>query len=201
LTRPEIAGDWTRRDALTAGVAGAATAGLVAVAARRDGDASASGPSAQMDAEILQAFLELEYAQQRFYVAAVRAARLAGEHRRFAETVAAQEAEHIAVLERHLGSRARRPPTLDVSDAVSSPEAFQKQAIDLEEAVIAAYVGQGANLTRRAVAAITPIVSVEARQAAWLRDIAGVNPAPRAADPARPVQDVVGELRQKGLIR
>ena len=45
------------------------------------------------------------------------------------------------------------------------------------------------------------MVSVEARQVAWLRDLAGVSPAPRAADPARSVQDVVAELRQKGVIR
>ena len=32
---------------------------------------------------------------------------------------------------------------------------------------------------------VVPILSVEARQVAWLRDLAGVDPAPRAADPAR----------------
>ena len=87
-----------------------------------------------------------------------------------------------------------------VGEALSSPDAFRENAIALEEAVIAAYVGQAANLTRRAVTAITPMVSVEARQVAWLRDLAGLNPAPRAADPARPIQDVVRDLREKGLI-
>jgi rubrerythrin len=194
-------GGWTRSQALRAGLAGAATAGLMAVAERHGTDASAAGPSARMDAEILQAFLELEYAQQRYYSAAVHSARLTGELRRLAEVLVAQETRHIAVLEQLLGPSARRPAALVDAQAVTSPEAFRTGAIALEEAVIAAYIGQGANLTRPRIAAITPIVSVEARQVAWLRDLAGVNPAPRAADPARPVQDVVAELRQKGLIR
>jgi ferritin-like protein len=189
----------TRRQALRTVVAGAATAGVLALADERDHDASAAGPSAEMDATILQVFLELEYAQQRFYEQALRTARLTGELRALAQTVRAQEAEHAAVLERHLGGRAKARGAGD-AEAVSSPETFRTHAIDLEEAVIAAYVGQGANLTRKAVVAITPMVSVEARQVAWLRDMAGVSPAPRAADPARPLDDVVAELRHKGLI-
>ena len=46
-----------------------------------------------------------------------------------------------------------------------------------------------------------PIVSVEARQAAWIRDLAGVDPAPRAADPPRDAQDVLDGLRAEGLLR
>jgi Ferritin-like domain len=194
-------GNWTRGQVLRAGLAGAATAGLMGLAQRHDTEASAAAPSARMDAEILQAFLELEYAQQRYYAAALHSARLTGELRRLAEILVAQETRHIAVLEQHLGPRARPPAALVDAQVVTSPEAFRTRAIALEEGVIAAYIGQGANLTRRSIAAITPIVSVEARQVAWLRDLAGVNPAPRAADPARPMQDVVGELRQKGLIR
>jgi hypothetical protein len=50
------------------------------------------------------------------------------------------------------------------------------------------------------VAAISPLVSVEARQVAWVRDIAGVLPAPQAADPARKPDDVLADLRKRGLI-
>ena len=96
-------------------------------------------------------------------------------------------------------ARARRPAPPEHEEAITWPEAFRRRAIEIEEAVIAAYIGQGANLTRRSIAAITPMVSVEARQVAWLRDLAGVSAAPRAADPARSVQDVVAELRQKGV--
>lgn len=192
---------WTRGQVLRIGLAGAAAAGATALAEGHGTDASASGPSAQMDAEILQAFLDFEYAQQRFYVAAARTGGLTGELRTLADTLAEQEAQHIAALEQHLEGRARRPAPAELAEAITSPEAFRRRAIEIEEAVIAAYIGQGANLTRRSIAAITPMVSVEARQVAWLRDLAGVSPAPRAADPARSVQDVVAELRQKGVMR
>ena len=72
--------------------------------------------------------------------------------------------------------------------------------MDLEEAAIGLYVGQAANLSRDAVEAVVPLVSVEARQVAWLRDLRGVSPAPRAADPARPAGDVLRELRRKGYL-
>ena len=190
----------TRREALRTAVAGAAVAGLAALGPGRDGSASAAPPSAAMDAEILQAFLELEEAQQGFYAQAARERRLTGELRAFARIVGGQEAEHIAALRRLLEGRGRGAKTVAVGEALSSPDAFRQSAIALEEAVIAAYVGQGGNLTRKAVAAVTPMVSVEARQVAWLRDLAGVNPAPRAADAARPIPDVVRELHEKGLL-
>ena len=44
------------------------------------------------------------------------------------------------------------------------------------------------------------LIPVEARQVAWLRDLAGVSPAPRAADPARNADAVLQELRDKGYI-
>jgi hypothetical protein len=60
--------------------------------------------------------------------------------------------------------------------------------------------GQGANLTADTVGAVATLVSVEARQVAWLRDLAGVSPAPRAADPGRTPDDVLADLRKLGLI-
>ena len=190
----------TRGQLLEAGLAGAATGGAVALVGRHGQDAAASQPSPGTDAEIFQAFLALEYAQQRYYDAALRAGGLRGELKTLARTFAAQEAQHVAVLQRLLGSRAKRPGSADVADASKSPEAFRDRAIELEEAVIAAYIGQAANLTHKGIIAITPMVSVEARQVAWLRDLAGVTAAPRAADKARPVQDVVAQLRKEGLI-
>jgi hypothetical protein len=45
------------------------------------------------------------------------------------------------------------------------------------------------------------IVAVEARHAAWILDIAGSNPAPRTADPARSADDILSDLRHKGLLQ
>jgi ferritin-like protein len=190
----------TRGQLLAAGLAGATGAGAMALVERHYQDASAAQPSATTDAEIFNAFLTLEYAQQRYYDAALRAGGLSGELETLTRAFAGQEAEHIAVLQRLLGSRARRPGPADVAEASASPEAFRARAIDLEEAVVAAYIGQAANLTRKGIIAIAPMVSVEARQVAWLRDLADMNAAPRAADRARPVQDVVADLHREGLI-
>src|SRR4051812_39494107 len=190
----------TRGQLLGAGLTAAAGAELMALAERDRQDASAAQPSAQMEAEILQAFLELEYAQQRFYAGALRGDSHSGELKTLARTAVVQEDEHIAVLQKLLGSRAKRPGSAD-AQPLQSPDAFRARAIALEEAIIAAYIGQAANLTRKGVIAITPMVSVEARQVAWLRDLAGMNAAPRAADEARPVQDVVAQPRKEGFIR
>jgi hypothetical protein len=115
--------------------------------------------------------------------------------------VAPQEHEHVRFMRGKLGGQARPKPRLDFAQATSSPERFRATAIDLEEATAAAYIGQGASLTRDAVLDAARIVAVEARHAAWIRDLAGADPAPRAADPGRSADDVLTDLRQKGFLR
>jgi hypothetical protein len=44
------------------------------------------------------------------------------------------------------------------------------------------------------------LLSVEARQVAWLRNLAGTLPAPSAADPARKPAAVLAHLRSEGII-
>jgi hypothetical protein len=180
---------------------GAAVAAGAAYGARNGAATSVAAPSADTDAEILNVFLLLEHVQEGFYREAVNGKRLSGPLLAFATTLAHQEAQHVAFLAERLGERARPRPGSDFASMVDSPEAFRDAAIELEEAAIAAYVGQGANLRRRTVAAIAPLVSVEARQAAWIRSLAGVSPAPRAADPARKVDSVVADLRERGFLR
>ena len=177
---------------------GAAAAGGIALGAR--GGSTEASPSRSTDAEILNVFLALEYAQEDFYRAALEADAIDRPLREYATAAAGQEREHIAFLREHLGSRARAHKPVDAGDAVRSPERFHAAAITLEEAAIGAYVGQSANLTAPMVGAIAPLVGVEARQAAWIRDLAGVSPAPRAADPPRSGAAVLAHLRAKGLI-
>ena len=204
MTRPDQAtsgGGWTRTEILKAAVGGGvAVAGATVIGVRSGSSASASQPSSATDAQILNFFLLLERVQQGFYRQALAAGRLNGELREFAQTVAGQERAHVAFLARRLGAQAQPGPKSNFGPAFKSDASFRRTAIDLEEATIAAYIGQGANLTTPTMAAIAPLVSVEARQVAWIRDIAGENPAPRAADPARTASDVLGELRSKGYI-
>ena len=115
--------------------------------------------------------------------------------------VAPQERDHVALLRRRLGRRAAASPRLDFGDAITDAPRFRAAAIDLEEQAAAAYIGQGASLTADAMQDAARIVAVEARHAAWIRDLAGEDPAPRPADPASPAADVLSHLRQKGFLR
>jgi hypothetical protein len=192
----------TRAQALRAAVAGGAAVGLGAVAGgwlRPQSTVGKASPA--QDVEILNFLLVLEEAQAAFYDAALRGGALQGDLLAFARIVAPQEREHAEFLRGKLGAQAGARPRLDFRRATSDPGRFSAAAIDLEEATAAAYIGQGANLTRGMVADAARIVAVEARHAAWIRDLAGADPAPRAADPPRSAGDVLGELRQKGFVR
>jgi hypothetical protein len=71
----------------------------------------------------------------------------------------------------------------------------------LENTGVAAYNGQAANLTKKALAAAAEIVSVEGRHAAWISDLAGVDPAPRAADPGASATAVASIIRRTGFLK
>jgi hypothetical protein len=192
----------TRAQALRAAAAGGIAVGAGAVAGgwlRPQSTAGKASPA--QDVKIFNFLLVLEQAQAALYDAALRSEALQGELLAYARIVAPQEHDHVDFLRRKLGAQAGPKPKLDFGPATSDPKRFQAAAIDLEEATAAAYIGQGANLTRGAVADAARIVAVEARHAAWIRDLAGADPAPRAADPPRSAGDVLSELRQKGYVR
>jgi len=198
---PAHAGSGSRRQFLRAALSGGAVmSGGVAFGALRDDAAPRAASASARDAEVLNLFLTLEYVQQAFYEQAVRSGRLRGGLLEYARIVAGQEAQHVAMLRERLGSRADPRPRSNTGDATFSPEEFRAAAVDLEEAVLAAFVGQGANLSKTEIAPVATLVSVEARQAGWIRDLAGVSPAPHAADRARTPDDVLDELRKKGLL-
>ena len=192
---------WTRAGVLRAALGGSAVvAGGAASATWVGGGPPAAAPSESTDVRILNLFLLLEQVQENFYREAVRSGKLDEARQTFARTAGAQESEHVALLTDRLGRRARQRPKSDFGDTTSDPERFQDAAIKLEEATIAAYIAQGANLTRVELTAVGPVVSVEARQVAWVRDLAGVSPAPRAADPPRDSAEILKELREEGFI-
>jgi hypothetical protein len=95
--------------------------------------------------------------------------------------VAAHEAEHVRAMRRLLGRAARPAPALDFGDATHG-HAFLPTAVRLEELALATYNGLAPGLSRHALAVVVEVTSVEARHAAWARNLAGRLPAPRAAD-------------------
>jgi ferritin-like protein len=197
-----MAPDTTRRQALRAALGGGAAIGTAAVAGAWSRPATSAGRgSPARDVGILNFLLTLEEAQAAFYEAALRAGALRGELLDYARVVAPQEREHAALLRRHLGRRAAAAPESGFGNLVTDQGRFRAAAIDLEEHVTAAYIGQGPNLTAGPLGDAARIVAVEARHAAWIRDLAGEDPAPRAADPAQTPLDVLAQLRTKGFLR
>jgi hypothetical protein len=181
-------------------VAGGAVAagGLLVAGWPRFGNAA---PSAAQDAKILNFALLLEYIEAGFYSDAIAKGKLSGDLVDFATTVRDHERAHVAFLKGALGKSARRKPKLDFGQTTSDPKSFTAAAISLEETVIAAYNGQAGNLTKPTLAQAARIVSVEARHAAWIRALAGKDPAPNATDKPKTASQVQADVNRTGFVR
>ena len=192
-----VLGGRSRRHFLLGGLAGgAALAGALAGLGR---PAAAQTPSPEQDERILTFLLSLEYLGAAFYAQAEAQGALGGELAEFARVVGGQERRHVERLQQLLGSAAPPEPELDLEDLTSDPDAFLEAAVVLEDTGVSACIGQASNMTVDGVAAVAPLVSVEARHAAWILAIAGRDPAPAAADPAASVDGVQGAFERAGL--
>jgi hypothetical protein len=178
--------------ALVAG--GVLVGGLPSVAAAK--------PSRRQDRRILAFLLELEEVQAAFYARARADGALVGELRQFAELVGAHERRHVDHLRRALGRRRRaaRAGAGDFGDTTRDAGRFVAAASALEDTVVAAFNGQGPNLTRSGLATVAGILSVEARHAAWIRAIANEIPAPWPNDPLATERQAVGRLTRVGFL-
>lgn len=183
--------DFLRRALVAGGIVG----GGALIGAWPKGAASA--PSAKQDHRIVSFALRLELLQAAFYEQGAPA--LQGELLEFAEVVGRAERAHADFLRSHLGGETGNEPAFEFGDSIRTAKSFAANAQLLEQTVTAAYVGQGANLTAPLIAGFGELTSVEARQAAWINDIIGKNPAPHAADPAMTASEVVGALRDAAL--
>ena len=189
--------DWLRR-AVTGGglllVGGVAVKGLPFLQAT-------AAPSKSGDVAILNFALTLEYLESAFYAEANKKGALSGATAAFAKTVGDHEAAHVAFLRKALGSKAVKKPTFDFMGTTSDMAKFQATAVALEDTGVAAYNGQGPNLTKATLGAAAMIVSVEARHAAWIRDIIRKLPAPDAFDPPMTKAQVLAAVKATGFIQ
>ena len=161
---------------------------------------AASAPSADQDAEILNFALIVETLQAKFYEAGLKSAGLSGELRQFAQVVGGHESKHVAFIKQALGKGVKPLPKLSLGDATSSAAKFRAAAVSLEDIGLAAYNGQATNLTPATLAAAAKIVSVEARHASWVRDLAGEVPAPHASDTVLSADETEARLREAGYL-
>jgi hypothetical protein len=181
------------------GVGGAVLGGGALIAGLPRLASSAASPA--QDARVLNFILLIEEMEAALYAEALDRGRLRGELRRFAQIVGAHERAHVRFIRTALGGKARRRPTLDFGTATSDADEFTAAAITLEDTGVSAYNGQAANLTTGALQAAAKIVSVEARHAAWIRDIAGRPPAAEPTDAAMSERQVRDVLEKTGFLR
>jgi hypothetical protein len=201
LDSPSAADTATRAEVLKrATLAGGALAtGGVLAAEFAEFGFSAASPS--QDARILNFALLLEYLTAAFYADALKKGALKGELRQFAEAVGGHEQAHVDFLKKALGGAARAAPKFNFGPATATPKRFVATAVTLEDTGVAAYNGQATNLTPDALAAAAKIVSVEARHAAWIRDIAGKTPAEDATDAPLSAARVLAIVKSTGFVK
>jgi hypothetical protein len=206
MTRGHTRADFFRRGAIAGGTliaGGVAIGGLPTVALGK--------PSSAQDVEILNFALLLEYLESEFYVQAVANNALQPRVLEFARTVRDHELAHVEFLSKALGSKAIGKPTFDFGDTVKDNWKFLATATVLEDTGVTAYDGQGTRLTKATLAAAATIVSVEARHAAWVRQImygaAGYGnapyeyPAPSALQPYKTKEQVTEAVTATGFIK
>jgi hypothetical protein len=179
--------------------AGGALAGGLLLGGSPDAAESQSGGASQTEA--LNAILLLERIQAALYEEARDSGILSGELSALASTLAAQESEHVETLTGLLGDDADDTPALNFGRATRDADAFADAAVELEDLAARSYNVQVPSLSGEALRAVLRIVSVEARHAAWIRDLRGDNPAPDAVEPSRSAEDVRAALDRTGFLQ
>ena len=157
--------------------------------------------SKAQDVRILNLVLLLEELESAFYAEAEAGGALRGELAEFARIVGEHERAHVAFLRDALGGAAEAKPTFDFGNTTRNRNRFVATAAMLEDTTVAAYNGQAVNLTKPVLKAAATIVSVEARHAAWIRDIVGQPASPQATDKPATEQQVRRKLTQTGFVK
>jgi rubrerythrin len=187
-----------------AAIGGGAILGTASLLGAIPGAAFASSKGsvrASSDVDILNFALTLEYLEAAFYAEAVSKGKLTGATAKYAKVVASDEAQHVAFLKTALGMHAVKKPTFDFKGTTAAMGTFQKTAMALEDTGVSAYAGAAPMISnKKTLSAALSVHSVEARHAAWIRNIMGVNPAPVPFDPAKTKAQVLKIVTGTGFI-
>lgn len=164
----------------------------------------ADGAHAQSrrDVAILNFALTLEYLEAAFYTEARDMGALRGELALFARVVGRHERAHVRALKQVLGRQAVKRPRFNFRGTTEDAGRFAATAQALEDTGVAAYAGQAPRIRSDTVLdAALAIHSVEARHAAWIRDINGEPPAPVAFDDPLSKREVLAIVADTRFIR
>ncbi len=164
-------------------LAGAALGGGLLGVLGRPGRALAQS---RRDRDVLNYALTLEYLQDAFYSETERVGALRGRAREAAEVLGGVERAHVRAFRGLLGRDAVRRPTFDFRGTTEEERPFLRTAVAHEDLSVEAYKGQVTRISSAEVlTAAVSIHSVEARHAAWMRFLFGVQPAVAAFDDDR----------------
>ena len=178
-TSAQVEAALSRRRLLVVAAAGASAALLTKAGPGR----AAAGGLSNSDISILNYALVLEYLQASFYTEAERSGALSGKTAQAVRVVGAVERAHVNAFLKLLGSDAVKRPLFDFQGTTEQQRPFLKTAVAFEDLAVAAYKGQAPRLKSKPVlAAAVAIHSVEARHAAWMRELFGITPAVNAFD-------------------
>jgi hypothetical protein len=171
---------------------------LAALAAPRDAAARVT------DTSILQFGLRFEHLQATFYTQAdeMGTIRKMPERKRlWAHTLGAHERAHVKIIKSVLGPKAERRPSFDFGKANETEDAFTRTAVAMEDLTVALLTGVTPRVKDRGLtAALFGLLTVEARHAAWARNISGATPVPKAFDEPRSLQAVNGAVARTRFI-
>ncbi len=188
----EAASRVTRGELLAGAALGAGLLGALG----RPGRALAQS---RRDRAVLNYALTLEYLQDAFYTEAQRVGALRGRAAEAAEVLGGVERAHVRAFRGLLGRDAVRRPTFDFRGTTEEQRPFLRTAVAFEDLSVEAYKGQVTRIrSAEVLTAAVGIHSVEARHAAWMRFLFGIQPAVAAFDDERDrpsVERVVAETR------
>ena len=170
---------FSRRNIMRGSVAG----GILALATASGlGRAFAQGLT---DVDILQFALTLEHLEARMYVDMNATGILTGKEKTYLEIFGSHEAAHVAAITSTLTSLGATPVTAQSSynfPAFNTREAILNFAKTVEDTGVGAYQGAAAAITNKDIlAAAGSIVQIEARHAALINLLLGLDPVPQAA--------------------
>jgi hypothetical protein len=136
-----------------------------------------TGPDA-----ILKFALTLEYLESTFYNQAYKNmyTKMNKMQKQFITTVKADEAAHVAFLQKALGKGYPSSPKFDFKDKVTNLDAFLATSYVLENTGVHAYLGQAPNLLKVPAVLVdaASIVTIEARHAGAIALLTGKEIAP-----------------------
>lgn len=187
------------------GAGGAGAVGLTLLTSPSAFAAAAEAkPSNAMDVTILQYALTLEYLGVALYESALAHAHLSGDAHEVALAFRGHERAHVTFVRAtltKLGAKPHAPQTFDFGSATRSRTAFLKTSATVEEMCVETLNGAAPLVTKPVLIGASELVSVEARQASWVRAILGENAAPFAFNPAYTAPQSQAAFKKLGFIK